>query len=62
VTDRVTGERETLHETHRMRYLFTPEIELALATAGMTLVDSLAWMTAEPPGIDSWGACYVARA
>jgi hypothetical protein len=45
-----------------MRYLFTPEIVLALATAGMTLVDSLAWMTAEPPGIDSWGACYVARA
>ena len=62
VADRITGQSETLHETHRMRYLFTPEIELALATAGMTLVDSLAWMKAEPPGVDSWGACYVARA
>jgi SAM-dependent methyltransferase len=62
VTDIVTGEEETLHETHRMRYLFTPEVELALATAGMTLVDSRAWMTDDPPGFDSWGACYVARA
>jgi SAM-dependent methyltransferase len=62
VTDIVTRDEETLHETHRMRYLFTPEIELALATAGMTLVDSRAWMTDNPPGFESWGACYVARA
>lgn len=62
VTDIATRHEETLHETHRMRYLFTPEIELALATAGMTLVESRAWMTDDPPGVDSWSACYVARA
>ena len=62
VTDVVTREEEILHETHSMRYLFTPEIELALATAGMNLVDSRAWMTDDPPGFDSWSACYVARA
>jgi SAM-dependent methyltransferase len=62
VTDNATHESETLHETHRMRYLFTPEIELALDTAGMTLVDSRAWMSSDPPGIESWSACYVARA
>ena len=62
VTDLITAESETLRETHRMRYLFTPEIELALSTAGMTLVDSRAWMTSDPPGFESWSACYVARA
>ena len=62
VTDLLTGATETLHETHRMRYLFTPEVELALAAAGMTLVDSRAWMTENPPGFDSWGACYVGKA
>jgi SAM-dependent methyltransferase len=62
VTDRVTGDNETLHETHRMRYLFTPEIELALTDARMTLVDARAWMETSPPGFESWSACYVARA
>lgn len=62
VTDRITGDKETLREKHRMRYLFTPEVELALSVAGMTLVDLRAWMTNDPPGFESWGACYVARA
>jgi SAM-dependent methyltransferase len=62
VTDLLTSKTETLHETHHMRYLFTPEVELALSTAGMTLVDSRAWMTDDPPGFESWSACYVARA
>ena len=61
VTDRMTGANETIHETHRMRYLFTPEIKLMLELAGMTLVESKAWMTSEPAGLDSWGACFVAR-
>jgi SAM-dependent methyltransferase len=61
VADQKTGVTETLRETHSMRYLFTPEIELALAVAGMKLIDSRAWMSAEPPGFDSWGAVYVAR-
>jgi SAM-dependent methyltransferase len=62
VTDRMTGEGETIHETHRMRYLFTPEIGLALTEAGMTLTDARTWLANEPPGFESWSACYVARA
>ena len=40
VTDKSTGVTETLRETHRMRYLFAPEIELALSVAGLKLIDS----------------------
>ena len=61
VTDISTRATETLQETHRMRYLFTPEIELALETAGMRLAASRAWMTDDPPGLESWGAVFVAK-
>ena len=61
VTDRTTGTTEELRETHHMRYLFSPEIEAALAAAGMTLIDSRAWMSDARPGFDSWGACFVGR-
>lgn len=61
VTDRITGASDTLKERHEMRYLFSPEVKLALAAAGMTLTESRGWMTDRPPGFDSWGACFVAR-
>jgi SAM-dependent methyltransferase len=61
VTDKISGDTETLRETHRMRYLFTPEVEAALNRAGMELIDSKGWMTDEAPGFGTWGACFVAR-
>lgn len=60
VTDIASHATESLTETHRMRYLFTPEIELVLRSVGLKLVDSNAWMSAEPPGFGSWAAVFVA--
>jgi SAM-dependent methyltransferase len=62
VYDRKTATVETLRETHRMRYLFRPEIELLLSANGMSLVTAHEWMTDRPPGPHSWAACFVARA
>lgn len=62
VHDRKTAVDETLRETHRMRYLFGPEVDLALASNGMSLVASHRWMTEMAPGLSSWSACFVARA
>ena len=61
VEDRNTGEVETLRETHRMRYLFHPEVEELLAANGMALVTSFEWMTDRAPGPHSWSACFVAQ-
>jgi len=61
VVDMASGLTETLRETHRMRYLFAPEIELALNSSGMTLVASRAWMLDTHPGLESWAACFVGR-
>ncbi|WP_020561478.1 class I SAM-dependent DNA methyltransferase [Methylosarcina fibrata] len=55
------GKLETIRETHSMRYLFIPEIELLLARHGMELIGSHAWMKTTAPGFDSWNACAVAR-
>lgn len=62
VHDRETAKVETLRETHRMRYLFQPEVELLLAANGMSLVTSHEWMTDRAPNPHSWSACFVARA
>ena len=61
VYDRKTTQVETLRETHRMRYLFRPEIELLLEANGMSLVTSHEWMTENPPSPHTWAACFVAR-
>jgi SAM-dependent methyltransferase len=51
---------ETVRERHDMRYLFTPEVELMLATNGLELTESREWMSDKAPGFDSWNVCYVA--
>ncbi|HEX2723513.1 MAG TPA: hypothetical protein VHM24_11375, partial [Gemmatimonadaceae bacterium] len=61
VTDLDTRQTELLRETHSMRYLFTPEIELLLEIAGMKLLESRAWMSDDSPGFESWGAAFIAK-
>lgn len=52
---------ESIKETHSMRYLFMPEIELLLAQHGMESIGSFAWMKTSEPDFDSWNACVLAR-
>jgi predicted TPR repeat methyltransferase len=61
VRDRQTDRVATLQETHRMRYLFKPEVERLFSGCGLTLVDCFEWMSGRPPGCDTWGVCFVGR-
>jgi SAM-dependent methyltransferase len=61
VRDKASGKVEEIVETHRMRYLFRPEVELLLQKTGMTLIEAAEWMTDRPLGFDTWGACFVAK-
>ncbi len=61
VTDRHTGVSEVLRETHNMRYLFTPEIQLALGAAGMKLIESRGWLASGEPDFNTWGACFIGQ-
>jgi SAM-dependent methyltransferase len=50
---------QELHELHRMRYLFKPELEALLNQAGMDLVICGEWLTNDPAGLDTWGVYFV---
>lgn len=51
-----------LQETHKMRYLFTSEIELLLNKYNLKKVDSFEFMTNKKPSSETWGVCFVVQA
>lgn len=61
VRDVTSGDVEELKETHRMRYLFSPELEDLLQRHDMPLVGSGEWMTRNALGADTWSAYFVGR-
>jgi trans-aconitate methyltransferase len=60
VTNKSNMESKILNETHKMRYLFKPELENMLDSSGLKLIHTEEWITGREIGIDSWGACFVA--
>lgn len=56
------GRTQTVSELHRMRYLFLPELRLALEAAGFELQRAERWMSGEALDDRSWYACLVAVA
>lgn len=60
--EKKTGRCAETEETHRMRYLFSPEIELLATQAGLAVIDAHEWMSGRVPGFDTWGVCFVCRA
>lgn len=61
VLDRATGLTTEFRETHEMRYLFLPEVDLLLGAHGFVRERAEEWMTGKRPSLDSWGVCVVAR-
>ena len=61
VKNKSDGQSNEFSETHPMRYLFIPEIEVICQSVGLKIVESQEWMTGRPPGFDTWGVCFVVR-
>jgi SAM-dependent methyltransferase len=55
-----TNALEQIKETHRMRYLFLPEVDKLLSENGFVRLSAEEWMTGRSPSVDSWGVCVVA--
>ena len=51
---------QELQETHRMRYLFLPELEKIIKEYGFQLVASQAWMSDCPMNCEQWAGFIVA--
>jgi SAM-dependent methyltransferase len=61
IQNKNTDAIEEFQETHRMRYLFQPEINLLLNEIGLKLVSSGEWMTDSESGLNTWGVYCVAQ-
>lgn len=61
ITDTAKGDVEVLEELHRMRYLFSPEVEDLASASGFELVRSCEWLTERTPGFDTWNVAFVCR-
>lgn len=61
VRQAMTGSVDELHETHRMRYLFAPEVEYFAVQAGFEMVTSCEWLTGRQPGFTTWNVCFICR-
>lgn len=57
-----TGRCEEITETHRMRYLFRPELEGLLKRQNLRLLTFTEWLSHGAPHTRSWNAVAVARA
>jgi SAM-dependent methyltransferase len=55
------GGCEEFSETHRMRYLFIPEVEMLLRENNLAPLFCYEWMKCESPGDQSWNAVFAAR-
>lgn len=59
IEDKMEDKIKHYEETHRMRYLFKPEIELLLEQAGFQILDSFEFMTNNPLDYNTWNGCFV---
>ncbi len=59
--DKSSASIREICETHRMRYLFLPEVEQMLSSGGFELQAAEEWLTAAPLCLTSWSAVFVCR-
>lgn len=55
------GSLDRISETHAMRYLFAPEMELYARSVGLHSMKLLKWLGDAEPGFEDWNACFVAH-
>jgi SAM-dependent methyltransferase len=61
IKDKQQETLEEFTESHPMRYLFKPEIELMLSISQMKLVDCREWSSQREPGFETWSVYCVAK-
>lgn len=62
IRDKVTQQVDELKETHRMRYLFAPEVQLLLDATGLKLMKLREFMRDQEPSERTWNAVFIGTA
>lgn len=61
IRSKADGTEEVITETHRMRYLFKPEVDLLLGETGFKIEGFFEDMTGNEPGYGTWNVVFVGR-
>ena len=61
IRDKSSDAVEELQETHRMRYLFKPEVQLLLQESKMQIVACREWMSDKEASWNTWGVYFIGR-
>lgn len=61
VKDKVTGSIEELFETHKMRYLFRPEVEMMMQLAGFKITGFYKYLSYAMPDQHSWHVVFFSK-
>lgn len=61
IRDKRSDAVREIRESHRMRYLFKPEIEHFLQREGMIVRHGYEWLTTSAPSMQSWTAVFVSE-
>lgn len=59
VTNHADSRLDQIDETHRMRYLFGPELRFMLLAAGLRVLDEQEWMSGKGLDYGTWLATFV---
>jgi SAM-dependent methyltransferase len=61
IKNKKTDGMKEIKETHKMRYLFQPEIEQMLALSGLSLINTQEWLSGNELSFNTWNGCFVAE-
>lgn len=61
IVDKADGDWQEFEETHRMRYLFRPEVELLLKEQNLEIVRFEEWMSGNNPGFGTWNVLWAVQ-
>jgi len=61
VRDKKTQKVVEIRETHTMRYLFKPEIEMIFENVGFEMIAFSEFMRDSLPGPSNWDVCFIGR-
>ncbi len=61
IKDKTNGQTYDIHEMHKMRYLFLPEVHYFLDKNGFELVLNEEWLSSAQLTYNSWNATFVAK-
>ncbi|MCA2846809.1 MAG: class I SAM-dependent methyltransferase [Pseudanabaena sp. M135S2SP2A07QC] len=61
IKDKKNNTITELQETHKMRYLFKPEIEMLIENSGLKIKSCQEWLTNENANFDTWNVYFLAK-